>query len=117
MADQLPINTATATVKVVVDRADYDALKKEMEADFADFKEKFAGIFKVQFDSILAPVAEMIAKLDRLTPNTQSTQSEPRQRTEVSPDQTLAKLTSIERTVEDLAKDVKDIAEVMTTTN
>ena len=111
MADQLPINTATATVKVLVDRADYDALKKEMEADFADFKEKFAGIFKVQFESILAPIADMLAKLEKLAPNVGQTQALPQQSAPPVADQTLEKLTRMQQTMDDMAGTLQTIAD------
>lgn len=109
MQEQAPITTATATVKVVVDRADYDALKKEMEQDFADLKEKFAGIFKVQLDELKQAMQE-IGGGSKGT----ETRSEPppqTERTQVIPDQALTKLTVIEENTERIAKAVEEMNE------
>lgn len=116
MPDQIPINTATATVKIVPDRAEYDAFKKEIESDFADFKEKFAGIFKVQIESMMGPLEAMLTRLERATAGGGNTAQPERRQETTQPDQTLAKLTSIESAIEDMGRDVKDIAEALTTT-
>lgn len=117
MAEDQPIVQATAKLRIEIDRADYDRFKEGAERDFADLKERFASVFKVELDAQLAPLREILERIEKLgggssTGNTQAEQQQ--ERVQSQPDQVLAKLTIIEDNTERTAKGVEELVETMT---
>jgi molecular chaperone GrpE (heat shock protein) len=112
MPEQAPITTATATVKVVVDRTEYDRFKADLERDFAALKEEFAGVFKVRLDDLTDKLMSILDRFDKAAGGGDKDKPESGpERTKAEPDQSLAKLTIIVENTERTAKAVEEMNE------
>ena len=117
MPDETPISTETFRVKFDFDTSKYDDFKRSMDRDLEVWKQKFAAIFVVSFEDLSRQVTQVMEKIGGLTSSRNAAKAdEPSgvDRATAEPDQTLTKLTEIEREVNDLAGTVSRKAQIIT---